>query len=170
MARPKIVLRALTGLLQNSAYQLRAFGATLTQRYQPPINATAYSNFILTNNHPIAFYRTDATSGSVAYDISGNSYHAQLSGITAQSQSGAVGDGNFSTLFTAMGGIILPPSLNIGSRATLGLECWIQVEGVWEYVGMDWDGATLTVYRNGVPYTPGPGASVSIEQGFAWLG
>src|SRR6266581_2336197 len=112
----------------------------------------------------------NTTSGATVLDLSGHGYHATLSGAVTLSQSGATHDGDTSILFDAVGTLSLPYTLNITSMTTLGIEFWIKLSGVWEYVGVDYDGTTTTVYRNGAAYTPDSSAPVGIDKGFYWAG
>lgn len=122
---------------------------------------------------PVAFYRMDDTSGTIAHDVSGNNYHATLTGNFTLNQPGALaGDPNTSIYFAdAAATMSLPTNLNYTTFPAFSLEFWIQQSGGnWQYIVVTCDGSNTLTYLNGAQYSAGTVAPVEIYSLFAWAG
>jgi len=88
---------------------------------------SSYAQSVLLD-HPQAYYRLGESSGTVAYDWSGNNYSGTISGTVAYGQSGAIpGDINTCMLFDGTSGEVTLPSINLSTWTSITLECWAQV-------------------------------------------
>lgn len=132
----------------------------------------SYYSTILASN-PVAYYRLNEASGTVAHDASGNGYHATVSGATL-SQPGAIGnDLDTSMFFTASGGVTLPNSLNVTTFSACSIEYWISIGAGWQYVCMTTDAVSTLLYQNGslVPSNPTTSSNtIYIDQIFDFTG
>jgi hypothetical protein len=130
-----------------------------------------YSTAIL-SDVPVAYYRCDDGSGTVATDESGNQYTGTYSGVTSYNQTGAIiDDVDTSLLFSAIGTLLFSPNVNPTSWTLYTLELWIKISGGFQYVVITYDGTTVREYLNGSPYGTGSGPDVILlDQGLTWIG
>src|SRR5579872_2285051 len=115
-----------------------------------------YLSTILADS-PQALYPVNESSGTTAFDATGNHYNGIYSGISAYSVPGAIyNDSNNAIAFTAGGNLALPRTLNIYSFSALSIEYWIQQSGAWYYVAITTSNATGTTlyYVNGLATLP----------------
>jgi hypothetical protein len=130
-----------------------------------------YSSTILADN-PQVYYRLDETSGIIAHDSSGNTYHGILdgSGITYSQNGAIIGDSDTALLFTAFGAVTFPSTLNIATWNALSLEYWINLTSGYQYIVITTDGTTTLKYLNGVLYTSGSGDVVVVDSDVTYSG
>lgn len=132
---------------------------------------STYSTTVLTDN-PQAYYRLNDSAGSTAADASGHGYNATLSGTFILSQPGAIaGDSDHAIYFDGLTGqISIPRQLNYTTFSSFTLEFWCNASGNWQHIVVTAQGATTTVYLNGVTYASGVTAQIEISQIFDWAG
>lgn len=116
-----------------------------------------YSNAVLSLT-PVAYYRLNQASGTVAADASGNSHAGTLAGVAAYSVPGALpSDADTALGFTASGGLNLP-GLRLDTWTGYTLVFWGLVSSRWQMVAYTCDSnGGERLYLNGSPYLGGAG-------------
>lgn len=131
----------------------------------------SYESTILADA-PVAYYILSESSGTTAFDSSGNGYNATLplSGIT-YSQTGAIlGDANTSMLFTSSATLSLPYTLNPSLWTALSLEFWINLTSGWQYVVVTTNATSTILYLNGTVYSTTTGDFIAIDTDIYYAG
>ena len=130
-----------------------------------------YKNVVLADS-PLAYYRLDETSGTVAHDISGNGNNGVLAGVNTYSVAGLIyNDTDMAMTFTANGSVTPPPHLNLTGLSAFSVEYWIQLSaGPQQIVFTQSTTAPTIVYLNGQVYTPGSIASIEIDLYLTYTG
>src|SRR5258708_22567859 len=122
-----------------------------------------YSNIIL-GDSPMVYLRLNETSGTVAYDSSGNGYHATVSGATLSQAGSLIGDSDTSMLFTAGGGVTFPAAFNYTAWTAFSLAFRVNlIDGTgWHDVVVASDATSTILYSDNVVVIGTPGASLFI--------
>ena len=159
----------------SSVYTYMTAYTNLKNTYIPTfplwVPITGYKATILADG-PLAYYRLNETSGTVAHDISGNGNNGVLSGVSSYSVPGLIYGGSDTAIsFTASGAVTPPPNLNLTGLPAFSVEYWIQLSaGPQQIVFTSNSTAPTIVYLNGQPYTPGSVASIEIDLYLVYTG
>ena len=131
-----------------------------------------YAATILADN-PVAYWRLDEASGTVAHDLTSNGDNGTLVGTITYSQAGAIiGDSDTSMLFGATSTLSLPYTLNVSTWSAASLEYWINITSGWQYVVVTTSNITgqTLLYLNGAVYTSGSGDPIVIDTDIYYAG
>lgn len=88
-----------------------------------PFKTTEYAGIIL-NDKPVAYYRLDETSGTIAHDISGNGNNGTITGGVTLGQPGAIADGDTAMKFNGSSGYIGTSYVQT-SVTSYSIEAWV---------------------------------------------
>ena len=113
----------------SSVYTYMTAYTNLKNTYIPTfplwVPITGYKATILADG-PLAYYRLNETSGTVAHDISGNGNNGVLSGVSSYGVFGLIYGGSDTAIsFTASGAVTPPPNLNLTGLSAFSVEYWI---------------------------------------------
>jgi len=177
-----ISIASVTGSLHDtfkgSIDEVAIYNAVLTPtrvvaHYQAGLGVVgAYSQLILQAT-PMAYYRLEEASGTIANDSSGNGYSGTLSGVSAYNQVGAITtSGDAAIQFLSGGTLRVPYTLNYTTFSAFSLEYWalLPTSSIWQYVVVTSIGTTTIFYVDCLAATLSTTAPLEVSALFDFTG